>query len=72
MVDQQTRQDPSVDTDGLLGQLGHLFGRHSDTPVQQPGEILPASQDPLGDPADQGGSILPASQDPLGDPADQR
>ena len=40
------------------------------------GDILPASQDPLGDPADQqsqGGNdgVLPASQDPLGDPADQ-
>ena len=39
--------------------------------------ILPASQDPLGDPADnttnaqdQQAGILPASEDPLGDPAD--
>ncbi len=49
------------------------------TPTQpSDGEILPASQDPYGDPADQpqnasyGGNdeILPASQDPLGDPAD--
>jgi hypothetical protein len=41
--------------------------------------VLPASQDPLGDPADAqynnaayggGGDILPASEDPLGDPAD--
>jgi len=50
--------------------------------VNQGGEqdILPASMDPLGDPADdpqyagnfnnEGGDILPASQDPLGDPAD--
>jgi hypothetical protein len=52
---------------------------------QQPyGNVLPASQDPYGDPADQQGSnqpvgyqqgqfgnVLPASQDPLGDPADQ-
>ena len=44
------------------------------------GGILPASQDPLGDPADQQTNydntstedgILPASQDPLGDPADE-
>ncbi len=35
-------------------------------------EVLPASMDPLGDPADQEQTILPASQDPLGDPADQR
>lgn len=41
--------------------------------------ILPASEDPMGDPADQGqyagqqdGGILPASEDPMGDPADQR
>ncbi|MBV9851759.1 MAG: translation initiation factor [Armatimonadetes bacterium] len=40
--------------------------------------ILPASQDPYGDPTDQGGGtyaadqqagVLPASQDPYGDPA---
>lgn len=46
------------------------------------GNVLPASQDPYGDPADQQasynnyndggfGNVLPASQDPLGDPADQ-
>lgn len=44
--------------------------------------ILPASMDPMGDPADQGqyasnqygsddGSVLPASMDPMGDPADE-
>jgi len=45
-------------------------------------DILPASMDPMGDPADDpqyggmqntgmdDGSILPASMDPLGDPAD--
>jgi hypothetical protein len=35
--------------------------------------VLPASQDPYGDPADQaaGQDVLPASQDPYGDPADQ-
>lgn len=43
------------------------------------GNVLPASQDPYGDPANQaqntgafGGNVLPASQDPYGDPADQR
>jgi len=48
------------------------------------GNVLPASQDPYGDPADgqgynqpvayqngQFGNVLPASQDPYGDPADQ-
>lgn len=42
-------------------------------------DILPASQDPLGDPADESqdqagyapGDVLPASQDPYGDPADE-
>jgi len=34
-----------------------------------PGGVLPASQDPYGDPADQ--QVLPASEDPYGDPADQ-
>jgi hypothetical protein len=45
-------------------------------------DILPASQDPYGDPADQGqyaanqygsddGGVLPASMDPMGDPADE-
>ncbi len=45
-------------------------------------DVLPASQDPMGDPADQGqyasnqygsddGSVLPASMDPMGDPADE-
>jgi hypothetical protein len=82
LVDNQTRQEPGVDTDNLLGQIGNLFRQHADTT----GQILPASQDPLGDPADQGyqqgqgyqqseadrqAGILPASQDPLGDPADQ-
>lgn len=46
------------------------------------GNVIPASQDPYGDPADQQGgynnynngqfgNVMPASQDPLGDPADQ-
>lgn len=44
--------------------------------------ILPASEDPYGDPADDlsvnnagydnSGDILPASEDPLGDPADEQ
>ena len=42
LVDNQTRQAPDVDTDGLLGQIGGLFRQHADTT----GQILPASQDP--------------------------
>jgi hypothetical protein len=40
---------------------------------QARGEVLPASQDPYGDPADQfqGQQVQPASQDPYGDPADE-
>ena len=37
-------------------------------------QVLPASQDPYGDPGDangQHGNISPASEDPEGDPADQ-
>ena len=90
VLNQDTRQNNSVDTDGLIGQVANIFRQHgaSDDHIQNPyegqggyggQEILPASQDPYGDPADQqntgyqqqGGSILPASQDPYGDPADQ-
>ncbi|HEY0074678.1 MAG TPA: hypothetical protein VGB77_11290 [Abditibacteriaceae bacterium] len=82
---------PSYDAGGLLNILGGLFGQqaqnqgHNFDPDQaynqaadyqpQYGNVLPASQDPYGDPADQGGgqygNVLPASQDPYGDPADQ-
>jgi hypothetical protein len=48
---------------GLAAVLGGFAGR------QQRGDVLPASQDPYGDPADQ--PVAPASQDPYGDPADQ-
>jgi hypothetical protein len=89
VLDQDTRRNDSVDTDGLIGQIGNIFRQHgaNDEHVQNPyagqggyggQNVLPASQDPYGDPADQGGyqqqggNILPASQDPYGDPADQR
>jgi hypothetical protein len=51
----------------LSAALGGLAQRH------QGSGVLPASQDPYGDPADgsYGGGVLPASQDPYGDPADQ-
>jgi len=88
VLDQDTRRNDSVDTDGLIGQVASVFRQHgaSDEHLQYQNQggyggqdILPASQDPYGDPADQGnvgyqqqGNILPASQDPYGDPADQR
>ena len=49
----------------LATMLSHLGQR------QAQGEVLPASQDPYGDPADQMGGVMPASMDPYGDPADQ-
>ncbi len=95
VLNQDTRENNSVDTDGLIGRVADIFRQNgaSDDHVQNPyqgqggygggggQEILPASQDPYGDPADQqnagyqqqgGGNILPASQDPYGDPADQQ
>lgn len=67
------QQNGQMDAGGLIGQIESLFGQHA----ANTGQILPASQDPYGDPANQGynqgyngGGILPASQDPMGDPAD--
>src|SRR5688572_18855899 len=86
-LNNETRRNENVDTDGLLGKLGGIFRENGyDGPDYTPPErggyngepILPASQDPLGDPADasynnqNNQEILPASQDPLGDPADQQ
>lgn len=70
---------------GPLGGLADMFGGGQQNQPQMGqnqgfGNVLPASQDPYGDPADQQaggnqggqfGNILPASQDPYGDPADQ-
>ncbi len=68
------------DTGGLISQVESLFGQHQ-TQLGTRDNPLPASQDPLGDPADQEGGrqnlqrqfpgLRPASEDPLGDPADQ-
>lgn len=68
-----------MDRDSLIGQIERLFNSHGD----RDSRVLPASQDPYGDPADAGygrgryaasrrdyDDVLPASQDPLGDPAD--
>jgi len=53
-----------------------LTGRGHDE--EEPQNVRPASEDPMGDPADQGwqragyspGNVRPASEDPMGDPAD--
>jgi len=67
----QSNFDPS----GLLGHIEDLFSQHQTTYNPQYGgfgNVRPASEDPLGDPADQayGRNVRPASEDPLGDPAD--
>jgi hypothetical protein len=62
-----TPHQPGNDPGGLIGGIEQLFGAFG----QQNGDrsVLPASRDPMGDPADRGfGNIRPASQDPLGDP----
>ncbi len=75
---QHTGFDPSA----LLNDVQGMFGLHAANTGQQ---ILPASQDPYGDPAGQQyqnsqpnsanqnggfGNARPASEDPRGDPAD--
>ena len=59
-------------------EFGQQYGGYNQQGQNQNyGNVLPASQDPYGDPADQMtdqgqfGNVLPASQDPYGDPADQ-
>jgi hypothetical protein len=61
LLNQETRHNDSVDTDGLLGKIGGLFRQNGyDGPeyrAEHTGgyngqEVLPASMDPLGDPAD--------------------
>jgi hypothetical protein len=77
VINDRTGPSPDVDTGGFLSEVTGLFRQHADATGQQVDyaqpDILPASMDPLGDPADQygGQNILPASADPLGDPADQ-
>lgn len=74
------QQHTGFDPSGLLNEVQGLFSQHA----ENTGQVLPASQDPYGDPADAPmssgrgygsgsggyGNVLPASQDPLGDPAD--
>ena len=75
LVNDNTRQNPSVDTDGLMGQIGNIFRQQQDVPDYD--EHLGQYRGQGGfDPnyGQQGGSgqILDASQDPYGDPADQQ
>ena len=86
-ISDRTGPVQDVDTGGFLNDVAGMFRQHADATGQQfedqsvgqyqeQQQVLPASMDPLGDPADQGQdqeqSILPASQDPLGDPADEQ
>jgi hypothetical protein len=78
-------QQGGMNAGGLIGVIEQLFTQHaantgqsilpaSQDPYGDPGQqrILPASQDPYGDPADRAAGILPASADPYGDPANPR
>jgi len=71
-ADQQ--QHTGFDPGGLLNQVQGLFTQHATNTGQPLPSVLPASQDPYGDPAGQQGGgfgyIRPASEDPMGDPAD--
>lgn len=74
--DPSTPHREGMDPSGLIGRIEGLFGQHQ----QQGGggNVRPASEDPLGDPAAQEGfgygeqpmprNVRPASEDPLGDP----
>ena len=67
------------DSHGLIQKIEELFGQSRGTGTME--NPLPASEDPLGDPADQMpepysqtgklGDVRSAREDPLGDPADQ-
>jgi len=71
--DPMTPHRDGYDPSGLIGRIEGMFGSHQEQQGQ--GQVLPASQDPYGDPANQPGggygNVLPASQDPYGDPANQ-
>ena len=61
------------DQENTAAQQPADFGDQGTDPNDADQGILPASMDPLGDPADEmpnDGGILPASMDPMGDPAD--
>ena len=57
----------SLGAGALALMLSHMAQQHA------AGGVMPASMDPMGDPADQtaGQQVMPASMDPIGDPADQ-
>ena len=80
LLNNQTRDNNSVNTDGLLGQVAGLFRQHGyqgeDYNAPHTGGYgnEPVASNPgyTQSDADRQAGILPASQDPLGDPADQR
>jgi len=65
-------QHPTLVKSLGAGALAMLLS-HMGLQQQAGGQVLPASQDPYGDPADQmqNQQVMPASMDPMGDPADQ-
>ena len=74
----EEQKSSGFDPGKLLGHLDQIFGQHAQQ-QRQGSSVLPASQDPYGDPANEGsgggrpmaGNVKPASQDPYGDPADE-
>jgi len=64
--DPNTPHKPGFDPGGMIGGIENLFGQYG----QQNGDrsVLPASQDPMGDPGAGSRNVRPASEDPLGDP----
>lgn len=61
-----TPHQPGNDPGGLISGIESLFGQFGQSNGDR--SVLPASRDPLGDPAGGFGNVRPASQDPLGDP----
>ncbi len=65
-----TPHQPANDPGGLISDIEKLFGQARQSNGDR--SVLPASQDPYGDPGEQNfGNVRPASEDPMGDPADQ-
>ncbi len=63
-----TPHQPGHDPGGLISGIEQLFGAFNGGSAGGDRSVLPASQDPLGDPGRGFGNIKSAKEDPLGDP----
>lgn len=71
LIDNDTRQNNSVDTNGLLGKIGQIFGQNdADNAPHYDQHYQENYANQGGYEPQQSGGILPASMDPYGDPAD--